>query len=58
MSTLWLTIDTGNDAMQDERDLAGALRRTADDLELNGQVGGNIKDDNGQTVGHWEVRDV
>jgi len=58
-----LNIDLGNDAMQDHHDVAKALRTVADRLSKFTSTGwspyaldGKIKDDNGNTVGSWEVK--
>ena len=51
---LQLSIDMGNDAMQDGTDLATALRREAARLE-DGFSSGYITDANGNQVGHWEI---
>jgi hypothetical protein len=58
-----LTINLGNAAMQDNHDVAKALRAVADRLSKFTSTGwspyaldGKIKDDNGNTVGSWEVK--
>ena len=51
---LTLTIETGNDTMQDGADLADALRREAARLE-DGYTSGYITDANGNQVGYWEL---
>jgi hypothetical protein len=58
-----LTIELGNAAMQDHHDVAKALRGVADRLSKFVSSGWNpyalsdkIKDDNGNTVGGWEVK--
>lgn len=58
-----LSIDLENDAMQDQHDVAGALRGVADRLSRYvstnwGPYGleGKIRDVNGNTVGKWEVK--
>jgi hypothetical protein len=52
-------ITLGNDAMQTSEDVARALRITADYIDGTGcfehQSGGSIRDDNGNTVGNWNV---
>ena len=57
-----LTIDLGNEAMQDQHDVAKALRGVADRLSkltstCFGPYGleGKIMDTNGNGVGGWEV---
>lgn len=63
MDTFRLTIELGNDAMQTGGDVADALRKLADqvDTRRGGQFndgfaeGGNVRDDNGNTVGSWSV---
>ena len=51
---LSLTIDMGNDAMQDGTDLADCLRREAQRME-DGFTSGYITDANGNQVGYWEI---
>lgn len=58
-----LTIDLGNAVMQDNHDVAKALRGVADRLSKFTSSGwspyaidGKIIDDNGNTVGGWEVK--
>ncbi len=58
-----LTIELGNDAMQNSFDVARALKKTADRLEMlklgkefRKSESGNISDDNGNTVGKWEAK--
>lgn len=58
-----LHIDLGNAAMQDNHDVAKALRSVAERLSKFISTGwspyaldGTIKDDNGNTVGSWEVK--
>jgi len=56
MSTFTLKITLGNEAMQTGSDIARALRDIADDIEDQDQMsgtGGNIMDDNGNSVGKW-----
>jgi hypothetical protein len=54
-----LTIELGNDAMSDPGDIADALETTADTLRMYGFSEGiiysTIVDENGNTVGKWEV---
>lgn len=58
-----LAIELGNAAMQDSHDVAKALRGVADRLSKfistdwsPYALDGTIKDDNGNTVGRWEVK--
>ena len=58
-----LSIDLGNAAMSDNHDVAKALRGVADHLSKFASTGwspyalsGKIADDNGNTVGSWEVK--
>jgi hypothetical protein len=48
-----LHIELGNDAMQTGPDVAAALREVADQIEHNLEARGNIRDLNGNTVGHY-----
>ena len=54
-----LTIQLGNDAMQTGEDVARALRETATLIDYGGVFsipdGGRIYDENGNTIGSWEV---
>lgn len=57
-----LEIELENDTMQDQHDVAKALRSVADRLgKLTSTrfgpygLSGGIMDDNGNTVGRWEV---
>ncbi len=58
-----LTIDLGNDAMCRASDIAGALRVTASMLDVTTtrmlKTAGKfqIRDDNGNVVGHYEARE-
>lgn len=63
MQRFVLEIDLGNDAMQDGRDIAGALMEVAGRIEDHGPfdtprspVVGTILDGNGSFVGRWSVR--
>ena len=47
-------IELGNDAMQSNEQIARALLDVADAL-LSTDIG-NIRDENGNTVGFWEVK--
>jgi hypothetical protein len=58
-----LSINLENAAMQDQHDVAGALRRVADRLSKLAStnfgpygLSGKIADVNGNTVGGWEVK--
>lgn len=62
MSSFTLTIELGNDAMRNGSDLAHALHEVAGRLDGTMAVDlpgteGRIRDENGNTVGRWEVRD-
>lgn len=56
-----LHIDLGNEAMQDHRDVSGALLHLATKLEdvhcwyPDDDAEGPIKDRNGNTVGRWDL---
>ena len=52
-----LTINLGNDAMQDDADVATALRTLAHLLDRDGfpAASHGIRDANGNTVGTWAV---
>ncbi len=52
MATFKLSIEMGNDAMQDEQAVADAIRTVASRVE-NGQRDGGIRDANGNTVGKF-----
>jgi hypothetical protein len=55
---LLVRIDLGNDAMQNGTDLANALREIAekiDGAEATRIDQGNIRDANGNTVGHYQM---
>ena len=58
-NTFTLTIELGDDAMQNNFDVSEALRETAEHVELSAHPdlyrdSGIIKDVNGNTVGRWE----
>jgi hypothetical protein len=55
MNTFELHLDLGNDAMQEGRDVASALERVADLIRGYVETGERfgIRDDNGNTVGHY-----
>ena len=57
MNTFTLTIKLGNDAMQDEHDVASALVDVlATGAISDGRTKGKIHDDNGNTVGEWSFQ--
>ena len=58
-----LEIELGNDAMNDQTDVAAALKKIASDLMVKRFFGEKVQkekfrifDRNGNTVGHWGVR--
>ena len=53
MANFELKVELGNEAMNEPRDLAKALRTVAAELEDGEQFGGDIADDNGNTVGTY-----
>ncbi len=56
--TFTLTIELGNDAMQNQYDVRRALRELASDKLINkwSDGGAKIMDANGNSVGQWEVK--
>ena len=50
-----LKIELGNDAMLSRRDVARALRKVADRLRNEDRDDAKILDDNGNSVGEWEL---
>jgi hypothetical protein len=52
--TFTLTVEMGNAAMETREDLAGALEAVAEKLR-NGRDGGHVMDENGNTVGTFEL---
>lgn len=59
MDTFTLTIELGNAAMQDGRDVAHLMRQLASAIEDNDFTrvdGGRCLDINGNTVARWEVK--
>lgn len=59
MDTFTLTVELGNAAMQDGRDVAGLLRELASKIEdddFTRAYGGKCRDINGNTVARWEVK--
>jgi hypothetical protein len=59
MDEFTLKIQLGNDAMQTPGDVAKTLRDLADKLDTRRgataeHASGNVRDENGNTVGHWE----
>jgi hypothetical protein len=55
MDSFSLRIDLGNDAMQENEDVADALAGVATDVGA-GQMEGIIRDVNGNTVGRWQFQ--
>ena len=55
MPTITIEIETGNAAMQTPEDVADAIRAACDALEDANDSRGPIRDQNGNTVGHWEM---
>ena len=53
--TFRLEIELGNASMQGGPDVAAALREIADRIENDLEARGNIRDANGNTVGHFEA---
>lgn len=57
-----LTISLGNDAMNNEQDLADAIRKVANSVEQfsitpgSTIIGGTTRDENGNKVGTWFVQ--
>ncbi len=56
-----LRLDLGNDAMRTPADIARALRETADQIDQSSNLYGiahyqNIRDDNGNTIGQYAVK--
>lgn len=51
---LYMTIDLGNAAMQRPAEVARAVRIAAEEID-EGYEGKLIRDDWGNTVGHWSV---
>jgi hypothetical protein len=49
-----LSIELGNEAMQTGEDVARALREVAKKLD-GGDDSGRIRDENGNTVGEWDL---
>ena len=57
MATFNLNIDLGNEAMQTTLDIAGALAEQAMKMSADNRTeSGVIFDENGNSVGHWEVK--
>jgi len=50
-----LHIKLGNAAMGTKDEIANALRELADKLDHTDADSGNIRDENGNTVGKWEI---
>ena len=51
-----LQIELGNDAMQSRRDIFVALKKVAIKI-IGGMNDGKIMDENGNTVGEYEIRE-
>ena len=57
MDTFTLTIELGNDAMQDKHDVTRAIEdMLATGAISGGWTKGKIFDDNGNTVGEWSFQ--
>jgi hypothetical protein len=52
---LTITIELGNEAMQGPRDAAGAILDAFERLGDEPVYAGTIRDENGNTVGSWQV---
>jgi hypothetical protein len=52
-----VSVNLGNDAMVNAYDLATALRKVAEQVE-NGDIGDDVRDFNGNTVGRWDLSTV
>lgn len=50
-----LEIELGNEAMKTSDDVVSALLHTAKSIDQTFDMTGKIHDDNGNTVGHYEV---
>lgn len=60
MPRFTLEIELGNDAMRSDEDIARALKGVAEKVEYDGIISKlpkRIRDINGNTVGHYEVRE-
>ena len=55
MTTFYVEIEMGNAAMLNNSDIRYALKQVIGNLDCN--FGGNIRDYNGNTVGHYGYRD-
>ena len=51
-----LEIQLGNDAMQTSEEVAETLRSVAEKIDFEGKESGAIMDENGNSVGRFEVR--
>lgn len=67
MAQFILKIETGNDAMRTNRDLARALKEQSEKVKCQdilsqakkyGSIDGKIMDRNGNTVGSWQVKEI
>lgn len=52
---LVLRIELGNDAMQTREQLSRAIRHVATRMTIAEHTEGRIRDENGNTVGDWEI---
>ena len=61
MNRFTLTIELGNETMRTSNDVAAALHSVASYLRGSGDWAdidaGNVRDENGNVVGHWSVGD-
>lgn len=55
MTTLTLTLECDNAALQEPDEIADVLRTAADQVAA-GNREGYLRDLNGNTVGHWEFK--
>lgn len=55
MNKFILKIELGNDAMQNQADVAHALMTVATKIRKTGSIEGAIFDDNGNKVGTYQV---
>jgi hypothetical protein len=53
-----VTIELGNDAMDNGYHVAGALLEIAKQVGIGHQKAGSVHDDNGNTVGSFEYRTI
>lgn len=57
MSKFYLEIEMGNAAMMDNLDVSMALHNVADKLKDESLTSGNVRDINGNGVGHYGFKD-